>query len=285
MADMSSRGDISDISELLELLQERYKVPSDIQLMGSLYFDRYPDYYFTESADRNLFRLLNISLHWGLDNNTEYYIDELNKLAETTTQIILKYRIYLHIAMYYSNLANRNPDHYIPLFRTYLDKADRIPLMERQKIDLYYYYAYYYYLKEDYRNALQYINRTLWDDRFIDGKLLQFMIFISIEQNYYFYRMEANKIADNIIKSPESSDMFILIIIRILAGEISNRPDNPFLHYFLSKFYERINDNDKALESALQFENRYKKPVFDFFIQDNKNRIRRLKRDAEAVID
>lgn len=278
MCDLASMGDTSSISELLELMRERYKIPGDLQMIGSLYFDRHPAYYFQESEEKNLFRLLNISLHWDIKDNRDYYLRELEKIADRTDDLLLKYRIFLHIAIYYSYLADQAPEENLNLFRHYLNKANRIPVPEMQRVDIYYYYAYYHYLNRNYREALNYLNRTIFDDKFIDARLLQLMVFICIEQNYYFYRMEAFKLTNSIIKSPETDNALIMIIVRLLLKEGARDPANPFFNYFLSIFYEEVNDLQKAVENARAFEDRYKKPVYDYFIEDNRRRLRNLER-------
>ncbi len=280
MSEFSQMDDLSGISEFIDILRERYRVPSDIQLIGSLYFDRYPAQYFEESYEKNIFRLLNIALNWGLSEQKDFYLKEMMNLAELpSTPPLLKYRYFLHIAIYYAYQSDKDTNREnLSLLKKYLDKAAVIPVPEDQKVDLYYQYAFYYYLERDYARSLNYINRTMSDDKFIDAKLLQLLVYISTDKNYYFYRMEACKLTNSIISSPEIEDMFIVLILKMLSLEMEKYPDNPFFHYFSAIFYQELNDTDKALDSARKFHNRYKKPVYDYFIEDNKHRIEYLER-------
>ncbi len=269
----------SSISDLIKALKQRYETPSDIQLLGSVYFDRYPYAYFEESHEKNIFRLLNIALQWGLRNSRDYYLDEMIKLAEDSSNPLLRYRIYLHIAVYYSHSAEKYGNSlHMSLYKDYLDRADRIYLEEKLKVDLDYNYAYYYFLEKKYDRSLRYLNRALRDELFIDARLLQLILYISIDKNEYFYRMEAYKLTNSIISNPEIEEMMIVIILRILAEQSEKNPGNPFFYYFMAIYYNKLNDTEKALENALRFGNTYKKPVYDYFIEDNKIRIRNLEK-------
>ena len=274
----SGQGRMS-LRELMEIVKNRHSFPADIHMLDSLYFDRHPERYFPESRDKNLFRLLAMAVYWGLPDKREEHARKLEQLARATGDDMLRYRIRLFLAGYYLQRENTRP----AAAREQLDAASAMKVPERIKSDLHYFYAMAAYLEHDYTAALRHILRTIGEKRFVSARLLQLLIHIVNPRNRYFQRMEAYKLSRNLFQQQLQDRGLYYLIIDTLLQEQADHGNEPFFHFFLALYYEQIDDTPKVMHHCRAFLRAYRRPVFDFFVENAEQRLQRAeKRHREA---